>query len=328
MHMPDGILPLNQAIVYLSISIVVILIAVWQARKTLIFKQIPIIGVLGAAIFALQMFNFPVPFGSSGHLIGTTLATTLLGPWVSILIIASILIVQAMFGDGGLLAYGANVLNMAIIGSLVTWAIFYLVPRTWKQSKNRFAIIAGIAGFISPIFMAIAASIELTIAQAGPAHLIFAWMVGLHAIIGLAEGLITAAIIRFAFQADPALLEVSERSLYMQAIQEPVPEGFKIPKWTFILTFGAFVAMSLFGLVASQNPDGLERTFEVLGIEGADSGILSFGEGLGWDILQMAVVMISLFLILIAASYLYYRIQTHRASQASTTQSTTSEKSI
>ncbi len=101
MHIPDGVLPLNHVLIYLAISALIIVISIIQSRNSLTLKQIPIVGVLAAGLFAAQMFNFPIPAGSSGHLIGTALATALVGPWVGILILTAILIIQSFFGDGG-----------------------------------------------------------------------------------------------------------------------------------------------------------------------------------------------------------------------------------
>jgi len=317
-HMPDGILPLGQAIVYLVIAVIMILVAIWQSRSRLTMKQIPLIGVLAAGLFAAQMFNFPVPFGSSGHLIGTALATTLVGPWVAMLIISSILIVQAMFGDGGFLAYGANVINMAIIGALTTYAIYYFLPKKWKEDRKKLAIASGFAAFFSTIFMAFFASIELTLAQSAAAGLIFSWMLILHSIIGVAEGLITFAIVFFVFRAEPSLFEDAKSALFFtkKADFETEPK-FRIPIWAGIATFASFAVMSIFGIVASSNPDGLEKTFEVLADNGIDvtvleSGIFGFPEGLGWDILSMAIVMIILFFVLIGFSYLLYRFRLYK----------------
>ncbi|MHA1204478.1 MAG: energy-coupling factor ABC transporter permease [Candidatus Heimdallarchaeaceae archaeon] len=315
--MPDGILPIGQAIVYLVIAVIMILVAIWQSRSRLTMKQIPLVGVLAAGLFAAQMFNFPVPFGSSGHLIGTALATTLVGPWVGILIISSILIVQAMFGDGGFLAYGANVINMAIIGAFTTYAIYYFLPDKWKEDRKKFAIAAGIAAFFSTICMALFASIELTLAQSAAAGLIFSWMLILHSIIGVAEGLITFAIVFFVFRAEPSLFEDARSALFFTKRTEEAEPKFRIPIWAGIATFASFAVMSIFGIVASSNPDGLEKTFEVLSENGIDvtvleSGIFGFPEGLGWDILAMAIVMIILFFVLIGFSYLLYRFRLYK----------------
>lgn len=313
--MPDGILSFPESIIYLAISVVIILFSIWMSRKNLQTKQIPVIGVLAAGLFAAQMFNFPTPAGASGHLIGTALATTLVGPWVGILIISSILIVQAMFGDGGLLAFGANALNMAIIGAFTTWLVFYFVPVKWKENNKGFSLVSAIAGFLSTMMMSFAASIELTIAEAGPSGIIFGWMLGLHALIGLIEGLITFAIVIFVFKADPSLLKAAEGSLYLRMQTESIPEKFKIPLWTLFVSLGVFVFMSIFGVIASTNPDGLERTFESLGIEGGVTGFLSFGDGLAYDILQMFIIMIILFIVLVVLSYIVYRLNIYQASK-------------
>ncbi|MHA1303690.1 MAG: energy-coupling factor ABC transporter permease [Candidatus Heimdallarchaeaceae archaeon] len=320
MHMPDGIIPLGQAIIYIVISGIMILIALWQSRSRLTMKQIPVVGVLAAGLFAAQMFNFPVPFGSSGHLIGTALATTLVGPWVAILILCSILIVQAMFGDGGILAFGVNSLNMAIIGAFTTFAIFYFMPKKWTEDKKKVALFSGIAGFVSAIVMATFASIELSLAQAGPAGLIFSWMLMLHTIIGVAEGLITFTIVFFLFRAEPALFEDAKSALYLTPKAEEQEPTFRIPIWAGVASFAAFAVMAIFGIVASENPDGLERTFEALEEQGIkinvlETGFLGFPEGIGWDILQMAIVMFILFFALIGISYLIYRIRLFKFQQ-------------
>jgi cobalt/nickel transport system permease protein len=314
MHMPDGILPLSHSIVYLAVSGVIILIAIWLSRKSLILKQIPIVGVLGAGLFAAQMFNVPVPFGSSGHLIGTTLATVLVGPWAGILILSAILIIQAFFGDGGFLAFGANVFNMAIIGALITAIIFYLIPKKWRQNRFAFAGFAAGAAFLSTVFMALTASAELSVAQTGPPALIFGWMVGLHAIIGLIEAAITFAVVSFVFLAEPSLLQAAEDSLYLRInVEEKVeePPKYKFPVWGSISVVIVFGIMSIFGIIASENPDGLERTLEFIQEAGfainiTETGLFGLPEGLGWAILQMAIVMITIFGAILLTSFLVF----------------------
>jgi len=311
MHIPDGIIPLNQSLVYMAIAAVFVLIAIWQSKKTLTLKQIPILGVLAAGLFAAQLFNFPVPFGSSGHFIGTALATALVGPWAGILVLTAILIIQSFFGDGGFLALGANVMNMAVIGAFVTVLFFALIPKKFRERKGLYAAFGGLAAFFATVLMALAASTELAIAQLGPPKLIFSWMIGLHAIIGLAEGVITTAIIFFTFKADASLLTVAEDSLFMreQREAETLPPQYKFPVWGLVTTVSVFGLMSIFGIVASSNPDGLERTLENLGIEGIETGIFGFPEGLGWDILQMAIIMAIIFSAILIVSGISYAIR-------------------
>lgn len=315
MHIPDGLIPLNQVLVYLILAIVILAVALWQSNKRLSSKQIPTVGVLAAGLFAAQMFNFPVPFGSSGHLIGTALATTLVGPWVSMIIISSILIVQAMFGDGGLLAFGVNSINMAILGSLITFAIYLILPKKWKENKEKVAIFAGIAGFTSTIVMALFAAIELYLAGIGSAATIFGWMLGLHAIIGLIEGVITGAIVFFLFRAEPSMFITSQKALSLTKHEITAKPQFHFPKWAGLTTLAVFLIMTVFGFivpyVGGDNPDGLERTFEILEEQGVnlnigEGGLFGFPEGLGWDILQMSIVMIILFSLFLLLSYVRY----------------------
>jgi cobalt/nickel transport system permease protein len=144
MHIPDGIFPIDQAIGYLVIAVIFIAYSIYRVGKNLEDKHIPLLGVLAAGIFAAQMFNFPVPYGSSGHLVGTALATAYVGPAGAIIIIASVLLVQAFFGDGGITAYGANVFNMGVVGGIVAWLVMGLVMKVLKDNKNAKTIAVGI----------------------------------------------------------------------------------------------------------------------------------------------------------------------------------------
>ena len=330
MHIPDGILPLSHAIVYLSISAIMIIIAIWQSRRSLTLKQIPIVGVLGAGLFAAQMFNFPVPFGSSGHLIGTALATSLAGPWVAILVLVSILIIQSFFGDGGFLALGANTLNMAIVGAFTTFVIFLIVPKKWRQKPIFFSVFAGVAGFISTLMMALFASSELSLAGIGNVGLIFGWMLGLHAIIGLIEGVITFALVYFTLRADPSLFNAAEDSLFMRGAKKEetitTEPTYSFPVWATVITVGVFGGMSLFGIIASENPDGLERTFEAISdagfsIDTRDTGLFPLlyerfpnlpTDKLWWTVIELAVIMVALFLVVILVDYFAFLIKRQR----------------
>lgn len=213
MHIPDGIIPIEQAIVYLVIAVIFIAYSIYRIGKSLEDKHIPLLGVLAAGIFAAQMFNFPVPYGSSGHLVGTALATAYVGPAGAIVIIASVLLVQAFFGDGGITAYGANVLNMGVIGGLVSWVIIGLVTKLMKDNKNAKTIAVGIAGFVATVVSAFVASLELIVAGLEPAVLVIGWMVGLHAIIGIGEAVISMAIVAYTTKVRPDLLEMTHFEL-------------------------------------------------------------------------------------------------------------------
>ena len=218
MHIPDGIFPIEQAIVYLVVAVIFLAYSLYRVGKTLEDKHIPLLGVLAAGIFAAQMFNFPVPFGSSGHLVGTALATAYVGPAGAIVIIASVLLVQAFFGDGGITAYGVNLLNMGVIGGLVSWLVIGLVLNVLKENKNARTIAVGIAGFVATIVEAFVASLELILAGLQPAFLIISWMVGLHIIIGIGEAAISMSIIAYTTKVRPDLLTMKHFELVPGAI--------------------------------------------------------------------------------------------------------------
>ena len=154
------------------------------------------------------MFNFPVPWGTSGHLIGTALATALVGPYGAILVIATVLLIQSTFGDGGILAYGANLLNMGVVGAVVSFLVIRYAQQLMGNANPRRsrAIAVGIAGFVATIAAAIMTSIELVLAGLEPASLVFGWMLLLHAIIGLGEAVITWAIIQYVIMVRADLL--------------------------------------------------------------------------------------------------------------------------
>ena len=218
MHIPDGIFPIEQAIVYLVVAVIFLAYSLYRVGKTLEDKHIPLLGVLAAGIFAAQMFNFPVPFGSSGHLVGTALATAYVGPAGAIVIIASVLLVQAFFGDGGITAYGVNLLNMGVIGGLVSWLVIGLVIKVLKENKNAKVYAVGIAGFSATVIEAFVASLELIGAGLQPAFLIISWMVGLHIIIGIGEAAISMSIIAYTTKVRPDLLTMKHFELVPGAI--------------------------------------------------------------------------------------------------------------
>ncbi|MCR4394936.1 MAG: energy-coupling factor ABC transporter permease [Dehalococcoidales bacterium] len=196
MHIPDGFLNIATVATTSAISAGGIAAAIKITGKQLKEKQVPLMGVMGAFIFAAQMLNFPIAGGTSGHFMGAALAAILLGPWAGMLIMTCVLIAQCLiFQDGGLIALGANVLNMGLIGSFSGYGIYRLVTLLAGQ-RARSRLIAGFAGSWAAIVLAsIACALELAVSGASPLKVVLPAMAGVHALIGLVEGAITVAVL-------------------------------------------------------------------------------------------------------------------------------------
>jgi cobalt/nickel transport system permease protein len=209
MHIPDGFLNTATAVGAWAVSAGGVTYAVRRVSKELQERQVPLIGVTAAFIFAAQMINFPVAGGTSGHLLGGALAAILLGPWAGMLVLTSVLTVQALlFQDGGLLALGANILNMAVIGVLVGWVVYRGLGRLLHKGRSETAISSFAAAWASVVVAALAAAIELTISGVLSANVALTAMGSVHALIGLGEGLITAAVLSFLGATRPDLLKL------------------------------------------------------------------------------------------------------------------------
>jgi len=199
MHIPDGLMDPMIVGVGWIVAIIVIGIAFHAANRRLDERQIPVMGVLAAAVFVAQMLNFPVLGGTSGHLVGAALLAIILGPWTAIIVMLAILLVQGLvFGDGGLTALGLNALNMAITGSFIGWLSFQGLRR-WNRE---FAVFA--AAWLSVFLGAAVCATELSLSFAisGGTHgiigtIAFPAMLGYHALIGIGEGVISAGTFVF-----------------------------------------------------------------------------------------------------------------------------------
>ncbi len=194
MHIPDGFLDAKTWVATTVVGAGALSYSLKKVREKFNERLIPVMGVLAAFIFAAQMINFPIAGGTSGHLLGATLATVLLGPWCSGLIISTVLIIQCLFfNDGGLTALGANILNMAFIGSLVAYGVYKLV-----SGKSRFEQAAiFLAAWSSVIAAALVATVELALSGTVPFHVALAAMLSWHFLIGIGEGLITVVVVSY-----------------------------------------------------------------------------------------------------------------------------------
>ena len=207
MHIPDGFLNTATSVATWVMSAGGVGYAVRRVTKELQERQVPLIGVTGAFIFAAQMLNFTVAGGTSGHLLGGALAAILLGPWAGMLVLTSVLAVQALlFQDGGLLALGANVFNMAIVGVLLGWGVYVGLKRVLGERSWSTMVSGFVAAWLSVVVASLVAAVELAISGTLPLGVVLVAMGSVHALIGVGEGLITVAVLAFLRAARPDLL--------------------------------------------------------------------------------------------------------------------------
>ena len=209
MHIPDGFLNVATVATTCVVSVGGVGNAVRVANKKLGEKHVPMMGVLAAFIFAAQMLNFPVAGGTSGHLIGAALAAILLGPWASVLIMSCVLIAQFLiFQDGGLLALGANIFNMGIVASFSGYYLYRLAI-SFLGGSRKGKLISGFVSAWGSVFLAsIFCAIELAVSGASPIRIVLPAMAGFHTLIGIGEGLITAAVLSLVLATRADLLEL------------------------------------------------------------------------------------------------------------------------
>ncbi len=211
MHIPDGFLNVATVATTYVVSAGGVGNAVRIANKKLGERQVPLMGILAAFIFAAQMLNFPVAGGTSGHLIGAALAAILLGPWASVLIMSCVLLAQSLiFQDGGLLALGANILNMGIVASFSGYYIYRLVTLLLGNGR-RGKLVGGFVGAWGSVFLAsIFCAIELVVSGTSPIGVALPAMAGIHTLIGIGEGLITSAVLGLVLATRADLLELQK----------------------------------------------------------------------------------------------------------------------
>ncbi|MBN3958020.1 energy-coupling factor ABC transporter permease [Nostoc sp. NMS8] len=251
MHIPDGFVSVPVAGATGLASAAALFIAFGRSQEAFGIRRAPILGLTTAFIFAAQMINFPVAGGTSGHLLGGTLAAIVLGsPWAGTLCLATVLIIQAvLFADGGITALGANIFNMAVVGVWVGWVLTETLQRLFGGSKGRLPLAAGIAAGVSVVVAAIACAIELALSGTAPVAIVLPAMTGVHILIGIGEGLITGGVLTYLARARPDLLPGEQQEF----------RGWSVPIVTIFLIAGV---LSLF---ASAWPDGLEKVAENTG---------------------------------------------------------------
>lgn len=246
MHIPDGFLSVTVSVILWILSAAVVGYSLRRVNQDLDERRIPLMGVLAAAIFAGQMLNFAVAGGTSGHLMGAALATILLGPWAGILVMTTVVSVQALiFQDGGLLALGANIFNMGVIGITVSYFVFTTLRRLLGRTRWSLLVSGFAAAWFSIEISALAVGLQLALSGTSPANLAVPTMAAIHALIGIGEGLITVGALAFLTATRPDLVEAGEK---------PQPAG----RLVWIIGLIVAFALAVLSPLASASPDGLE----------------------------------------------------------------------
>jgi len=269
------------------------------ARRELDERTAPLAGLVAAFIFAVQMLNFPVAAGTSGHLLGGALAAILVGPYTGVLCVSVVLLMQGiLFADGGLTALGVNITNMAIVTTVVAYAVFRLLVKVLPRGRRSITVASFAAALLSVPAAALAFTLMYAVGGTTDVSLgkVATAMVGVHVLIGLGEATITALTVGAVVAVRPDLVygarDLRQRlslrvngELVDAPAAEPAPVAARPPRR--IWAVGLVTSLVLAGFVsfyASANPDGLEKVAADHGIDkkaedhaAADSPLADYG---------------------------------------------------
>ncbi|NJC97843.1 MAG: cobalamin biosynthesis protein CbiM [Anaerolineales bacterium] len=263
LHIPDGFLNISVSLVCWALTVITLSVAVSRTNRSLGEKQVPLMGIMASFIFAAQMINFPVAGGTSGHLLGGALAAIVLGPWAGMLVMTAVVAVQGLlFQDGGLLAMGANILNMGLLTVAIGYGLYRSVLN--KSQATRLTV-AGIAAWLSVMAGALATSLQLWLSGTSNLQTVVIAMLGVHAVIGLGEALVTVAALGFILRTRPDLL--GEGSASAEGGRGWVVAGIVVSLLVVLLS-----------PFASADPDGLNRV-------AIDLGFIHVGQSSSYQII-------------------------------------------
>jgi cobalt/nickel transport system permease protein len=264
MHIPDGFLDAKTVLVTGALSVAGVGLALRQLRRELPRRRVPLLGLSAAFLFAAQMVNLPVAGGTSGHLLGGVLVAALLGPAAGVVVLTAVLLVQCfLFADGGVTALGANVFNMGLVATVGGWAIYRAVSRCLPGVRGQVAAVA-FAGWCSTVLASLACAGELGWSGTAPWSVTVTAMAGVHMLIGLGEGAISALVFLAIVRARPELAAEANQSAGRSRVGSVVGFGMVVS-----LGLAMFVAP-----FACPWPDGLEKVATKLGFEHRGGAVL------------------------------------------------------
>ncbi|MEV4437634.1 energy-coupling factor ABC transporter permease [Streptomyces sp. NPDC049577] len=283
MHVPDGFIDAPVSVATGAVAAAAVAVSLRGARRELSDRTAPLAGLVAAFVFAVQMLNFPVAAGTSGHLLGGALAAILVGPYTGVLCISVVLLMQGvLFADGGLTALGVNISDMAVVTTVVAYAVFRLLVKVLPRRRSSVTAASFVAALLS--VPAAACAFTLIYALGGttdvPIGKVFTAMAGVHVLIGLGEAAITAFTVGAVIAVRPDLvhgargltkplqLRTADGSTVSVPAAEPAPAAARSTRRVRLA--GLVTALALAGFVsyyASTSPDGLEKVAHDKGID-------------------------------------------------------------
>jgi cobalt/nickel transport system permease protein len=324
MHIPDGLLDPITTISLWIIVITVMILGYFKMGKRFekedSDKLVPYIGVLAAVIFAFQFVNYPVPGGTSGHLIGGTLIAVILGPWASVIILFLVLLVQSLFGDGGILALGANAFNMGIIGGIIGFYIVVFIikmlNKTSLKKDIKITIGTAIGSYLAIILASLICGVELSLSGAVPIEIAIPAMVYWHLLIGVGEAIISGLIVFYIYKVKPDFITTGPIllnktiSLNITSYKRPISSVF-IVIGTLILMIGVGFTLGILSIA----PDGLERVLiDLYGESWLESLVSPWIPLLSWITNDYGAGIIGTVLTIVVMSSTFYLIIKHKKS--------------
>jgi cobalt/nickel transport system permease protein len=227
-HIPDGFIDAPTSAAAGLVAVGGLAVCVRRSAAVLDERQIPLAGVVSAFVFAVQMINFPVASGTSGHLLGGVLAAVLVGPYLGAVCITVVLAVQSLlFADGGLSALGLNVVDMALVGALGGYVVFLGVRKLLPARDPSVVVAAGVAAGVGVVLASLVFALQYAIGGTGGASAgaVAAAMVGVHALIGIGEGVITALTVSAVLATRPDLVHGAR-----DVVRRPLAAGPASPR--------------------------------------------------------------------------------------------------
>ncbi|MFD3910579.1 energy-coupling factor ABC transporter permease [Streptomyces sp. NPDC058603] len=300
MHVPDGFIDLPVSAASGAVAAGAVAVSLRGARRELDERTAPLAGLVAAFIFAVQMLNFPVAAGTSGHLLGGALAAILVGPYTGVLCISVVLLMQGiLFADGGLTALGVNITDMAVVTTLVSYALFRALVKLLPRTRRSVTVSSFVAALVSVPAAALAFTFFYWIGGTTdiPIGKVLTGMAGVHVLIGIGEAAITALTVGAVIAVRPDLvygarglsapLKLRVGGELVDAAPESGPEPVAARSTRTLWATGLVTALVLAGFVsfyASANPDGLEKVAADQGIDRktephhtADSPLADYG---------------------------------------------------